>query len=202
MENLLFGEADSFSVLESRRKNVLLAVDSLSETDLIATSEDELTDQLKKKFLLAVPKLFEDKAEGKVETVKVDVRHDPFRFILDKSKPVYMDDTQISYFIPFEGLSDLFAIRASRFTYNPPRGEVRGNELILRFIKGQFDLEVVKKNYETRLAEIKEHLSWLENDFKGFNDGLTGLISERIGQRKSRIQKNKTIESSLGVPLR
>ena len=87
MENLLFGEADSFSVLESRRKSVFLAVDSLSEADLIATSQDELTDRLKEKFLLAVPKLFENKAEGKVETVKVDVRHDPFRFILDKSKP-------------------------------------------------------------------------------------------------------------------
>jgi hypothetical protein len=59
-----------------------------------------------------------------------------------------------------------------------------------------------KVEFEKELAQIKQTLGRLQQDFLGFDTALLSQAREMIGARKARIEQMKKCAQSLGVPIR
>ena len=59
--------------------------------------------------------------------------------------------------IPFEGDGGLFQVRPSTFDYNPPLGEVVGQELCLEFMLSG---ETLQPEIQKTIAAVKKYLDW------------------------------------------
>ncbi len=107
-----------------------------------------------------------------------------------------------TFSIPFTGDGNLFNYRASTFTYSPPRGVVKGNELHLNFVTTDHDASDLRQALDRKVQTISEHLSWIKKDVIGFNDSLRPKIFSELEKRKEKLLKDQNIVASLGIPIR
>lgn len=199
---MLFYKQEYDSTATARKKKLIEELDKLTEKEVTTINLEEWVSHFTEKYTLEVPILDEGRTEATVEPTKIDARSLPNRHFFDTSRPIMIDGTETSYFIPFTGIPELFFVKASTYTMNPPRGEVHGTELVLRFKRDDHDAEALKRNYESSLAEIKQHLEWLRSSLSGFNNGIAEIVRSRLEERKNKILKDQKMSGSLGVPLR
>lgn len=96
----------------------------------------------------------------------------------------------------------MFRVQPSAFTFNPARGELNGQELVVRFEALEHDPSRLKSEFEGVLSSIREYLTWLRRDAEPFNGELETLARQRITARSERIRRERGIAASLGFPMR
>ena len=198
----LFSEYDMFGVLEEHKKAVCGEAASIDGNRLLNTSVDDLCAYFVKKYQLHPPVLLEDQAVANQEETQLDVSKDPHRYIRDPSRPFYVDGTRVILEVPFEGDANFFKVRASTFTYSPPVANIQGNTLLLSVSGTNLTAEGTKSQIDRLLDEIKQHLGWIENDVKPFNEQLGQLAREAIETRRQKLLDNQNLVASLGFPLK
>jgi hypothetical protein len=117
--------------------------------------------------------------------------------------------TEYNFFIPFEGDSILFYCRASTDGYNPPRGTVKNQELVLTFRlqhnssgSPEGEANYIRAQFDNTLTIIRNYLSWIEADVRPYNHTLASTAKSQIEYRHAKFLKDSTVVSSLGFPLR
>ena len=191
-----------FSILEGQKQALLDGVASIDGNRLLNTSVDDLCRYFVDKYRLHPPVLLEDQAVADQEEKKIDVSKDPNRYIRDPSRPFYVDGTQVRLEIPFEGDTGLFKTRASTYTSMPPIAEIKGKLLLLSVSGADLTSEGTKSLFDRTLCEIREHLGWIENDVKPFNEQLGKLAREAIEARRQKLLDDQNLVASLGFPLK
>ena len=198
----LFSEYDMFGVLEEHKQAVRGEAASIDGNQLLNTSVDDLCAYFVKKYQLHPPILLEDEAVAIQEETQIDVSKDPHRYIRDPSRPFYVDGTRVILEVPFEGDANFFKVRASTFTYTPPVADIQGNTLLLSVSGTNLTQEGTKSQIDRSLDEIKQHLGWIENDVKPFNEQLDQLAREAIEARRQKLLDDQNLVASLGFPLK
>ena len=171
-------------------------------SEILSKSPDQLADELVDEFRLDPPVLREAEIQASQEETQVDVSQDPMRHILDRSRPFYLAGTQVSFHVPFDGNPALLGAKPSRFTFNPPRAEVRDGELVFSYKRLDHDAQAVKAEFKRELASTREWLSWIQNDVSGFNESLRVKARQQIERRREKLLKDQGMVSQLGYPLR
>ncbi len=169
---LLFSRVAIFDVLEHQQQALKTEVNQLDSSTIEHVTEQELVRDLAAKYKSEMPALEEDKAYTSYREVEVDVSQDPMRMIWDRSQPFYIKGTEITIGVPFKGDPDLFQIRPTTSTLNPPGGEVHGNEIHLTYTRTDDNAAAVRSEYERALRDIKQHLGWLESSVADFNSKI------------------------------
>ena len=177
-------------------------VASIDGNRLLNTSVDDLCGYFVKKYRLHPPILLEEQALADQQEKQIDVSKDPNRFIRDPSRPFYVDGTRVTLEVPFQGDANFFRGRASTFTYSPPVADIDGNILSLSVTGTNLTHEGTKSQFDRTLHEIREHLSWIENDVKPFNERLESLAREVLEVRRQKLLANQNLVASLGFPLK
>ena len=83
-----------------------------------------------------------------------------------------------------------------------PAVELGTDELTFTYERPDQDVAATKVEFERELAQIKEILGWLNNDFRTLNASLPAQAREKIAARKARIEQMTQGVQSLGVPIK
>jgi len=199
---LLFSRVAIFDVLEHQQQALKTEVNQLDSSTIEHVTEQELVRDLAAKYKSEMPALEEDKAYTSYREVEVDVSQDPMRMIWDRSQPFYIKGTEITIGVPFKGDPDLFQIRPTTSTLNPPGGEVHGNEIHLTYTRTDDNAAAVRSEYERALRDIKQHLGWLESSVADFNSKIGQQVQGLISQRKQKLAAAAGMVAAIGLPLK
>ncbi len=133
---------------------------------------------------------------------QIDVSHRFEYAVFDRSTPTYVTGTRITFFVPFSGDPQLFKCRPSTFNLNPPRGLVRGSELVFVYDRTRQDVANIESEFERERQNVKSCLSWIANEVGQFNSMIRQKASEQIGVRREKLLQDRGIVENLGFPLK
>lgn len=199
----LFSSRDLRELLDSRVSALRQEIEQLDQNRLLNTSPTDLASYLVEKYSLQAPSLRREDWSATEQETQVDVRHDPNRWITDRSRPCYVPGQRIEVEVPIEGEVELMYARASTFSSGPPRAEIRGRSLFLVFqVPHDAQDRNIRQDVDRTLTEIDQHLGWIKSDLNGFNQGLQDSADQAIAARRDRILANQGRVASLGIPFK
>ena len=198
----LFCGTDWFSVEKNQKRALQSEIDSIDGNRLLNTSVDDLCDYFEEKFRVDIPELYEDQIVADQQEIQIDVSQDPMRFIRDTSRPFYVPGTLIEVTIPFSGESVAFTIQPTTHTLSPPRGEIRGNTLVVKVQGTDLEPQRVKGEIDRAVGKIKEYLAWLRGNAYGLNEQIRRLAGERINSRRQKLLADQNLLTGLGYPIK
>lgn len=198
----LFSTHDLSAIIQRQITAMQKEVESLDPNRLLNTAPADLADYLVQKYCLEPVSLLRDQWHATEQETQVDVRHDPHRWIDDKSRPVLKPGQRIEIMVPFEGEAELFYCRANQFSMNPPRAIVRGQELVLVFEFANDSAPDIRPSIDRQLADIEEQLKWGRGQVDGFNTSLRQHAEQAIDSRRGRLLANQNRMASLGIPVK
>jgi hypothetical protein len=200
--NYLFSKVDWFSVEEHQKKTMIEEISRLESNRLLNSSITDLCDYFEEKYRIDVPVLLEDKIVVDQQETKIDVSQDHRRAIRDRSRPFYIDGTQIEVMVPFEGEAEVFTIQPTSFTLNPPAADIRGNNLLITITGTDLKPEKVRSGIDRTIGSIKGSLKTLHENAAGLNKQLRGIAEAHIKRRREKLLADQDLVSALGFPLK
>ena len=202
-ESNLFSKRKWFDVENNQKEKLEREITSMDGDRLLNTSVDDLCTYLLDKYSIEdVPKLKREDIIVDQRESQIDVSRDPERWIRDRSRPVYIPGTEIEYSIPFEGDGRIFEVQPTRYTLNPTRGHVVGNELRI-YIRGiDLTTEVIRESFEKALKEVESQLQTLRADTSKLNSQLPALARNSVESRRQKLLSDRNLVSSLGYNIR
>jgi hypothetical protein len=202
-QDLLFNKVDIFSIIQNHTSTVNKRIESIPANTILNASEHDLTQSLIEEFRLNVPVIEENEIYiAHSGEAPVDVRYDPMRLILDHSRPFYVPGTETVIAVPFVGDAGFFRIQPQTYSLNPPRGEIKGNEILLAYVRTDNNAEALKQEYQRAVKSIQDALRSLSESATQFNNQLESLVTTHLKERKQRLLANAGMTSALGLPMK
>jgi len=201
-ERLLFSDRDLREVMETVKANMAREIESYPPDRLPNTPTPDLATYFAEKFAIEPLRLVEQGITAEQAEIKVDVSRDPLRYIPDPSRPFYIPGTAIIVHVPFEGEAELFHVRPSTYTYNPPRGSVYYDYLELTYKTAEHDEAKAKQEIDSLLGAVRQYVDWIARDLAPFPGTLAVEATRLVDQRKQKLLKDRGLVASLGFPLR
>lgn len=188
-------------VFDAQRRALAAEVEKRPATDILrdpAAVAAELFDQLK----LEPPVLREGEIEVDTQEAQIDVSQDFNRAISDRSRPFYMPGIRVTYFVPFDGDAAMFRFSPSTFTFNPPRGVVKGRELHFTYTVAGSDVAATKARFQKDLRDVKQWLEWVRRDSETFNSSFRPEVEQSVTGRRGRLERAANQTEQLGFKKR
>jgi hypothetical protein len=204
MKNYLFYTSGCLrDFLEYQKQMIKEEVYKFNEDYILNVSEEDFIIALVNKYALQPPIIKNESIYtlGSKE-VDVDVSQDPMRVIFGRSRPFYIKGASITIVIPFDGDSSLFYYQPSTYTLNPPRGDVKGNEIHLNYTTVDHNTDRIRTDFERELNSIQQYLQWVKNDVDIYNNSVEGYVRSVFTQRKQKLLKDRNLVSALNIPLK
>ena len=201
MTNFLFRDADLRDVLAGQEEAILKEIGSLKEDRVLNTSPEELYDYFVEKYRIDPPEINEAEIKVDYGDAQIDVSQRFEYAVFDRSRPTYVSGTRITFFVPFSGDPELFKFRPSTFSLNPPRGVVRGNELVFVYDRTTQDASNIGNEFDRERQSVQQHLSRIADQVEQFNSTIRSKVSQQIGARREKLLQDRGIIEGLGFPL-
>jgi hypothetical protein len=198
----LFVTHDLDQSLRNSVQRMRQEVETLPENRLLNTAPGDLKEYLVEKYRVTPLALLRDQWYADHQDAPVDVRHDPLRWIEDRSRPAMVAGERVEVRIPFEGESELFYAKANTFSMNPPRAEVEKNEVVLRYASASDQPANTRSLVDRTLIDIEQHLGWQRPMIEAHNSSLPSAAEEAIHQRRERLLAQSRRAEALGIPIR
>lgn len=154
--NYLFNDYDLRRVIENHEKAMNEEIAGIEGGRLLNTSVEELVNYFREKYTLVAPSLLEDKITVDQNESQIDVSRDHNRHIWDRSEPYHITGTQIEFFIPYEGDSDLLRCKPSAYQLNPPRGVITDSELVLSYQTTEHEGDTINTEFQRTLKSYTQ----------------------------------------------
>lgn len=202
---LLFAKHDGGAVLANQQEKLGRELDAYDADAVMTTNIDAICDYFVEKYRINVPILKSDPAdiEASQDDEQFDARRDPNRVVFDSSHPVYIPGTRLTFHVPYSGDREVFYVRASTYTMNPPRAVITDTEVQFTYLTADADdAPRLKTEFERELGRVREHLDWLVRDYSAFNDGLREQVRSRIEQRRAKLIADRGMVADLGFKVR
>lgn len=198
----LFSDADWFSVEQNQLKKMQEEIAAVNGDRLLNTAVDDLARYFESKFKIEVPALVTEEIVVDQRETKIDVRHDPRRWIDDRGRPVYVPGTEVEVEIPFTGEAEVFRVRPTSYTMSPPRAEVRPNALVLRISGTDLTADGVQQSINQTINEVQSHLSTLRTNTAGLNQQLFQRAKTSIESRRQKLLADRNLVGALGFKMK
>jgi hypothetical protein len=198
----LFSTIDWFSVDRNRREEVSKEIASIPGDRLLNTSPSDLCQYIETKYYVDVPTLEVDHIVADQREEQIDVSRDQHRLIHDRSRPFFVTGTRIEITIPFRGDPDLFQVQPPTYTFNPPKGMVRSQHLLLTISGADLSPESVRTEIDALITSIQNSLTNLRGNAAGFNSQLKSLANTAIATRRNKLLADRSLVASLGFTLK
>lgn len=198
----LFNDADWFSVERNQLQKMAEEIAAVNGDRLLNTAVDDLARYFESKFTVEVPALITEEIVVDQRETKIDVRHDPRRWIDDRSRPVYVPGTEVEVEIPFNGGAEVFRVQPTSYTMNPPRAEVRPNALVLRISGTDLSAEGVQQSINQTINDIQSYLSTLRTNAAGLNQQLFQRAKTAIESRRQKLLADRNLVGALGFKMK
>ena len=197
----LFYQFDLHATIGNHERALGDEVNSLSENEVLNTSQEDMVQYLVEKYRLDVPSINEEGIRADYGDAKVDVSGDFRRFIPDPSRPYYITGTRFTFNVPFFGDPDLFKCRPSRYSLSLPRAAVGRDQLTFTYELTAEEFGQVGERFDRELKSTQQHLGYVAADVSAFNSGLPENAASKINARRVKLLKDREIVASLRFPL-
>jgi hypothetical protein len=188
--------------LQQTQQKMREEIESLDGNRLLNTAVADLTGYFVEKYKVEPITLLRDDWYAETKEIKVDVRHDPLRWIQDQSKPALVAGERTEVRVPFEGEAELFYSQSNMMSSNPPRAAIERNELVLRYDMPSDAPRDVRALVDQALKDIEQYIGWQRPMIDGHNTGLSGLAQQAIENRRARILAQSQRAAALGIPVK
>lgn len=202
MTNLLFCDYDLGGVLAQQNQKLSSEVASLSEDRVLNTSPEDLCNYLVEKYTIEVAEIDESGINADYGDAKVDVSQRLEYAVFDRSRPLYITGTRLTFYVPFTGDPELFKCRPSTFNFNPPRATFRNSELVFTYERTTHDSPDIETEFERDRKNVKDYLGWIARDVALFNSTIREKASQHITARREKLLQDRGLVERLGFPLR
>jgi len=182
-------------------QNAIQSIDNLNADKLLTSAIENLYDYFYLEFKLEPIHLFEEKISVDNKEVKIDVSQDRNKYVSDRSRPFFVDATEISYFIPFEGNEYLLKCQPSRYSI-PPKAILTKNEIQLSYTTMNNESEEIRALFDNDFSTLRSYLKYEEDDINQYNKNLKIKIIDHVNWRKQKVLADKGLVESLGFPLK
>jgi hypothetical protein len=198
---LLFAEYDLFALIQGQEKAAREEIANIPADALAQTSVEELTKAYGEKCSINIPTLNEAKIEIKQEEISMDVSRRMDMMFMNAGSH-HRPGVRYSFFVPFTGDANIFRCRASQYSLNPPRAEIRNSELVITHDSLTSDVEPAKATLKSTLENIKSSLQWAKNDAAKFNSNLEGIVRGALVERQSKLSEHAQELEKSGFKVR
>lgn len=198
----LFSTYDLSQTLNNAQNTMREEIERLDANRLLNTAPTDLVTYFVEKFTIEPIVLLRDHWYADHKEIKVDVRHDPMRWIQDTSRPALIPGERTEVRVPFEGDVDLFYSQSNVMSSSPPRAEIEGTELVLRY---EFPFDAprdVRPLVDRALLEIEQYIGSQRPMIDGHNAGLGNLAGQAIENRRARLLAQSKRVEALGIPVK
>jgi hypothetical protein len=208
MDDHLFLGGDMHSVTESQRQKARAAVDAITPAQMNAATDDELVTNVVSRFRIEPLVIHTDRAEAKHQESQTDVSQHLDRAVFDRGRPCMVKANQITVRIPFTGEPDLFKVRPTSFTLNPPRGRVQksgeqgGAVLITMTRPIDEGVDDFNRWMKSEVKSIEDYAATSRGDIERFNSDLVQQVRGFVVARRAQLQKQGQLLATLAIPLR
>ena len=169
-------------------------IKNIEPKTLLTTDEGSLITELKEKYSVNVPTLFEDKITIDAQEADIEIKNHE-RFLYDEPRgPVITKGLKISVSLPYEGSAELFECRPSTYIVSGyPHGDILSGSLMLKYETAEKDSEKIKTFWQKDIEQIKQNLGWIERDLSRHNQDLEQTIKTHLTSRKKEAQNNQSL---------
>lgn len=207
----LFHKKSLRDYLDRQQEELRDAIRDIPRDRILQTPISTLTEEIFKQHRLHIPTLpaddqLADRAlKSKPTDTQIDVSGDRGRAIRDRNTPSYVDGTNITFTVPFDGESDLFRYRPKTFTMNPPRASRVGSSALKFTYEWPNDSGSVQKadeQFRSDVEKVRKHLHTVEGQVKTeYNGSLREDIESHLEHRKESVSEDQSAVESLPYDL-
>ena len=104
--------------------------------------------------------------------------------------------------MPFTGEFDLFHHRPSTYTLNPPRANVRNDELVFTYDRLSDEAKSIKTEFDRDRKSVASYLGWIASDVEQFNSKVREDVARLINARREKLLGDRGLVEELGFPLK
>jgi hypothetical protein len=198
----LFNKYDMRLVIEGLIDKFTKQIDALPAEALSADRETGTLASLEKEHTIYPLVLFPEKTTIDQHEAQVDVRNDPMRFVIDRSRPALVPGFTVTYFVPYTGDKWLWETRSSQFTLNPPSAKVTDSEVVLEYTLPGSDIAPTKGYYDRAVTTIQEWIGFQKGQIDTYNAQLRQKMVSLISSRRNRLQSVIQQAEALGFPAK
>ena len=202
MTEPLFHTSDLRRTIENQGQKLAQEINSLKESEILNTSQEDMVKYLTEKWKIDPLAINESEIQMDYGDAQIDVSGDPRRVIFESSGPFYITGTQVKFYVPFTGDSELFKCQPSTYSLNPPRATVRKNELVFTYETTNEQTAEIKANFERELNQTQIHAERVNADVMKFNEALSGNANQRLQSRREKLLQDRNLVESIGFPIR
>lgn len=202
LPDLLFHEGELSAALEATARRMDAEIESAPEDHVLHADDDAWVEALVARHSVVAPTLrMDDVWMDAPEEVKVDVSHDYARRALDPGRSFYIAGTRNTVHIPLDGDAGVFRFRPSTWNLNPPRADVRGNELVRSWEYPHDSPIDLRTEVDSLIGSVQSYLTWAASDIETFNASLDQRARRLVGARRARIRTSYERAASSGIPI-
>jgi hypothetical protein len=200
---ILFTKFDFNAAIRNAPKALAASVESLGDQDLNDANLESLADRLTTAHQINVPVLDNDEITVDEREIKMEV-NSRYREAFSDSGSHTVKRNEFRFFVPFKGDRDVFFCRPSTFSMNPPRADVRQNEIVVSIVPqhSNADSAAIRKEFDQVLHRIQDILNQLRNDASGLMENLKATATNSIQRRRDKRRNDASVTEGLGFPRR
>jgi hypothetical protein len=178
-------QVDLDAVLRHQADQLRSAVDALPDTTFAEKSDADIAAQVATSVAFRPLEVNFEAAVADVREVQVEV-HDRFGF---ERGPIKVAGLRATKTIPFKGNPELWTLRTNPYNMNPPRGEVRGQTLVIGIDVPAQQVDEASRYIEDTLNSIPEYLDRQRAQIEAHNASLANRALPTIQQRRARLSQ-------------
>jgi hypothetical protein len=204
MQKLLFHGGDLAATLDGHVEKMRAVVYDEAEETFLQADASSWAKALARHFAVACPEINTEGAwREESQSIKVDVSRDQSRYFSDyaSSLATAYPGYRVTVHIPFTGEAAIFGLRPNTFTYNPPRGLVRGGDLLLVIDYPQDKEPEIDDRLREFTGTVNLWLGYARSQMESFNARLEQEAFGAIAARRERIARRDAGLAKSALPV-
>lgn len=172
-------------VLRHHTEQLGAKVNAIPDADFRRLTDDEIASRIATEESLKPLELDLLAAKASVSEAQVEVT-DRFSYDIRPGQTLRIPGILASKSIPFTGDAALWRLTPSTYSMNPPRGEIRGNAVVVGISVPSQKADEAASYIEQTIAQLHGPIETQRAQIAAFNDALDQNIRPHIAARRAR----------------
>jgi hypothetical protein len=201
--NFLFEGSSVYDLIRYIQSRAMDQLKAQNENAILVTPTDDLIAELLAAFAVHIPEIRDSETWVDEGEVTREVPNWGYDIYTDQHGGTRTAKSHIvSFHVPFDGDGSLFKIEPTNRTFPGPAADVKAQELVINVATDRMTQEQVRREYDSRIQSINQHLSTLRNDLGTVATQIEGPARTYIEERKAQLLRSKNLVASLGFPMK